>query len=364
MSNIKCLHLLYSGLGGVGVLVINLIKYNKEKHFQNEFIFIGIEPLLEEYQELCQQYNIPYKFILKKEGLDLKSILRLNYYVAQSNATHIISHGTNLTGYILPTTLLKRKSKILLYQHHAYKLLRPNERWILDHSYFFCNSLILLTNQYYEDIANKFKKKNRNFRVEVLNNSVDYDLYHQAVKPTVTEIPVLGMHGRMVTGKHFNLLIRAVKQLRAEGIPVRLQLAGTGTFLNDLIALTNSLGLSESVRFMGILSREGVANFLKQLDLYLMLTEAEGHNNCVLEAAAAGIPVIASDVDGVNAILQNDDTALLVPNDVNTIVIAIKKLLNNNELRMKIAARGQSQVKDVHNIDVYFQKFLAIIHRS
>ena len=114
--------------------------------------------------------------------------------------------------------------------------------------------------------------------------------------------PVVGAVARLVAQKQLDLLLRATARL--EG--VRCVLAGTGPEHEPLARLALELGMSDRVSFLG--HREGVGDVLSVLDLFVITSRVEGMSNAMLEALAAGVPVVSTPVSGaVDALERGPD---------------------------------------------------------
>ncbi len=122
------------------------------------------------------------------------------------------------------------------------------------------------------------------------------------VKTTPAAPPVIGALGRLHEVKGFDLLLRAVARLRDRGVDFRLRLAGDGPELQNLRALRAELNLSDRVEFCGWLS--DTAGFLSGLDLFVVPSRHEAFGLVLVEAMAAGVPVVASDIKGPRDILK------------------------------------------------------------
>ena len=123
-----------------------------------------------------------------------------------------------------------------------------------------------------------------------------------------------------------------------------LALAGQGPERVRLEALARSLGVAERVHFTGELSPERVAQFLKSLDVFVFPTLAETFGLAVVEAAQAGIPVVANDLEVLREVLRADDgpCALFVDaNDTASFAAAVDRLLHDAALRATLIARSR-----------------------
>jgi glycosyltransferase involved in cell wall biosynthesis len=105
-----------------------------------------------------------------------------------------------------------------------------------------------------------------------------------------------------------------------------------------LEALRATLGLQDRVRFMG--NRSDVTRLLKQVDFLVLPSRYEGLPIIILEAMAAGCPIIATAVDGTAEVLSGDSALLVPADDWRSLAGAIKKYLDNPSLRDALAHRA------------------------
>jgi glycosyltransferase involved in cell wall biosynthesis len=126
--------------------------------------------------------------------------------------------------------------------------------------------------------------------------------------------------------KGADLLIDAVARLRADGRPVTLTLAGDGEELEALKAQIQKLGLTEAVRFIGhVKARYGFSKG----SVLVVPSRGDSMPYVVIEAAAAGIPMIAAKVGGIPEIFGSHTEALFAPNIVGAMADAIESALED-----------------------------------
>jgi glycosyltransferase involved in cell wall biosynthesis len=112
------------------------------------------------------------------------------------------------------------------------------------------------------------------------------------------DAPLVGAVARLVAQKRLDLLLRAVARLDG----VRCVLAGDGPEREPLARLAAELGIAARVSFLG--HREGVGDVLAALDLFVVTSHVEGMSNAMLEALAAGVPVVSTPVSGAAEALE------------------------------------------------------------
>lgn len=156
-------------------------------------------------------------------------------------------------------------------------------------------------------------------RITVVPNGIDREVFHPATRWRVAaDGPArIGAVGRLVHQKGFDILIAALPKVLATH-DVELLVAGQGELRDELARRAAAL----PVRFTGLLpSQTAVAEFLRGLDLFVMPSRYEGLPNAVLEAAACGIGIVATDVPGMRAAVG--DVPLVAPDDADALADGI-----------------------------------------
>jgi glycosyltransferase involved in cell wall biosynthesis len=121
-------------------------------------------------------------------------------------------------------------------------------------------------------------------------------------------------------------------------------LAGEGPERGPLEALAARLGISDRVRFLG--RREDVPELLATCDVFALPSLYEGSSLAVLEAMAAGIPIVSSAIGGTDELIEDGRSGLLVPpGDAEALAGALRRLLAEPELGAAMAARARERVE-------------------
>lgn len=131
------------------------------------------------------------------------------------------------------------------------------------------------------------------------------------VKAAPAGIPVIGTLSRLHRNKGIDVMLRAFARLRSEGVAARLRIAGDGPETAALTALAAEMHLGDAVEFTGWVSP--AADYLTTLDLFVVPSRVEPFGLVVAESMAAGVPVIASRIDGPREILGDGERGRLVP---------------------------------------------------
>ena len=121
----------------------------------------------------------------------------------------------------------------------------------------------------------------------------------------------------------------------------QLTVAGRGSAEATARERVEGSSISDRVEFAGWVERGGLATLLARCDILVLPSWSEGLPNAVIEAHAAGVAAIASDVGSVPDVIQHAKTGLLVPaKDVGALEVAIRTLLTDPELRRRLAVNG------------------------
>jgi glycosyltransferase involved in cell wall biosynthesis len=117
--------------------------------------------------------------------------------------------------------------------------------------------------------------------------------------------------GALVTRKGHHTLLQAAHQLKPQGLPLRYLICGEGKLRPALETQARRLGLAADVSFTGFYP--DVSHILTAADFFVHVPVWEGLGVAVIEALAAGLPVIASNVGGIPELIADQQTGLLVP---------------------------------------------------
>lgn len=151
--------------------------------------------------------------------------------------------------------------------------------------------------------------------------------------------------GRLAAVKGVPVLLEALAKARGGGTGASLTLIGDGPEREELQAQAAALGLTGAVTFAGYKSQDEVAQALGQADMLVLPSFAEGVPVVLMEAMAAGLPVIATRVGGVGELVEDGLTGLTVPpGDAAALARAIETLAGDAALRARLGREGQARV--------------------
>jgi glycosyltransferase involved in cell wall biosynthesis len=196
-------------------------------------------------------------------------------------------------------------------------------------------------------------------RTIVIPNAVDVAQHapatHNGVRPLIVSV------GRLAAPKDFSTLVRALALLPpgAAGALV----VGDGPDRAELEAEIASLELDERVELAG--ERHDVPELLARANLFVLSSRSEGLPVSVLEAMAAGLPVVASRVGGIPELVADGETGILVEaGDADELAAAISRLLADPELRRSMGEAGRDRARVSFALEPFWRAHLDLYSRE
>jgi glycosyltransferase involved in cell wall biosynthesis len=168
-----------------------------------------------------------------------------------------------------------------------------------------------------------------------------------------SDAPLIVSVSRHNPRKGIDVLLRALAQLRSHDISFRAALIGPGRLLEVHRSLADRLGISRSVAVPGAVP--DVRPFLRAADVFVLPSLSEGSGSVsLIEALQAGIPVIATGVDGIPEDVVDGESGLLVPpRDAAALCDALAKLLRDPSLRARLASAARETYEQRFSADVF-----------
>lgn len=207
-------------------------------------------------------------------------------------------------------------------------------------------------------------------RVEWLYHGTDLSRFGAVVRARAAE-PMLLVVGRLSPPKGYDDALRALALLRARGLAPRLVMVGDGPERDRLQALAAELGVAPQVEFRGALDHDAIVPLYAAAWLLVAPSKVmsngrrDGIPNVVIEALAAGVPVVGTRGTGIEEAVRDGETgALASPNDPASLADAIARLLADPQELERLGGRARGQVRDTFDADVNFERLWALFARG
>jgi glycosyltransferase involved in cell wall biosynthesis len=169
------------------------------------------------------------------------------------------------------------------------------------------------------------------------------------------DVPVIGTVGRVVQAKGYEYLLAALQLLRRKYPTIIWLAVGDGDQRDALAAQANSMGLASAVVWTG--RRDDVTDLLAAMDIWTMSSIREGLPVALLEAMAAGRPIVATNVGGIPDAVTNEKEGLLVPSaDPVALAKSIEELIEDPDRAMELGSAAYLRAKTEYGIDSVAQR--------
>ena len=166
--------------------------------------------------------------------------------------------------------------------------------------------------------------------------------------------------GRLVYQKAHSVLINAVQEILVQRPEVVLYIAGEGPLRGELEQQIGAFGLSDQICLLG--NRNDVPGLLSIADIFVLPSRWEGLPMALLEAMGIGLPIVATQVEGVNGVLQQNIQGFLVPpEDDRALAEALLKLIKSPQLRIKMGLKSRKRVDEAYTTDIMCDKYLTVM---
>jgi len=184
-------------------------------------------------------------------------------------------------------------------------------------------------------------------KIDVVHNGVDLDRFARPPDPDIRskltgdrDSPLFLTVARLDYQKGHDVLLRAVTAA-PEGV---FALVGAGSERSRLEGLAAELGLGDRVLFLG--TRSDVPDLLAAADAFVLPSRFEGSSLAVLEAMAAGKPVVCSEIGGTDELVVHRETGLLAPvEDTEALAAALRELAADSSFRARLGAAARKRAE-------------------
>jgi glycosyltransferase involved in cell wall biosynthesis len=186
-------------------------------------------------------------------------------------------------------------------------------------------------------------------RLTVVPNGVDPEFFQPPPGGTRQGPPVLLSVARLVPDKDHDTLLMAFARIASRHPEAELWLVGDGPRRQALEHKAGDLALNGRVRFFS--GQPDLRAFYHRAHLFVLSSVTEALPNVILEAMAAGLPIVATRVGGIPEVVVEKSTGLLVePGDVTGLAAALDYLLKNSEIRESMGQHGRERVMQQYSL--------------
>jgi len=341
-------------MGGDSTVVDALAKYQKKIGHQIYILTSNCSEVRESPE--VTKYGLKIDSI-KLDRINLRRIISLFilffylfFYLKRIRPDIVHSHSPDL-GFILSIHCKLYRISIINTYHgisfndKGYFLIkRKLEEFLIKCSNF---DKIIIKDKSSLDDFRKLKIRN----VDYLPNGIDLDLFQQK-RHKINRKTIFLFVGRIEKEKGLDYLIHAVNKLKKKEKSFEVLLIGKGVDQNYFHELVIALKLTDYIKFLGKKNNDEVIDYYYKSDVFISPSLHESFPMTVLEAWAAKLPVIISNVGGVSTICNNKENAIIIPpEDPKKISEAMIALIKDPKLRRKLGENGRKLVEKNYRWD-------------
>lgn len=336
----------YFGAGGADKMVAQLAAgMDLEKYTVEVFCVYGV-PLKNHLEQMVQDNGVRIHFIKKKRGFSLSAMYRLfrelNTFDPDVIHTHLYA-----CLYTFPWPLLRRKP--FLHTFHLPPELENRRflRRVISRALIGMKvmSPVAISHQNQKFLSLYFRLPEA--EIPVVYNPVELTKFDNLNSRTNEDFTFITA-GRLSAQKNQKLMLRAFAEFLGKGHDARLVILGKGEEEENLRKQAEELGIASRIDFAGFVVN--VEDYLTNADVFLLSSDYEALPLALLEAMAAGLPIISTDVGGVRDIVT--DNGILIPaGDTAAMVQAMEELYLKRHVLNQMSDASQKNVRayDVSN---------------
>ena len=355
----KLLHILYPGLGGHSSVAFSLIEADEQNEFQHYLIGYGVEALAESFITKATELNVNFDSVLKSRGLDIKSQFQIFKLLKERNPDFILMHSTSLVFVVWFYCCLSKKKWIAV--EHQSNQAKGIKDWIYSFFILFLTpQIVYLTPQYKAEINKKFhfilSKK-----ISIIANGVNLEKFKRSLKDK-NETITISMMSRMNALRDHKTLIDAFNMLSINYPNTELRIAGDGDTKQKYEEYAAKLNL-RTIYFLGLLNEDEIIDLLNKTDIYVHSSLKETLSTSLLQTMACQVPIIATDIDGINNLLIDETDALLFqPQNTEQLADKIRTVIENPELKDKLVKNAYGKVKMKYSNKSMFEQYKSLFN--
>lgn len=352
------------------------LKYFQDKGFE---VHVATK-LAERKNELIERNVICHDIDFKRSLLTLNNFTAFKQLVKlmKENKFSLVHTHTPVGSFIARLAAKATNTSPILYTAHGFHFYKgaPLKYWLM---YYTAEKLaarltdgLLVMNQEDYEAAQKFKVRKKRTPFYVHGVGLDIEKYKNSsidevkklrkdLKIEESDIVMLSI-AELIPRKNYMQVIKALETIPKD-INLRYLIVGNGEQSDELKQYVKLKRLEDKIKFLGY--RSDVPNILALSDFLILTSKHEGLTKCLMEAMAAGKPIIASNVRGNKELIVDGINGYIVPlDDIEKTREAIIKLACEKDTRISMGLQGQKLILDysldkvLEEMDEIYTEFL------
>jgi len=308
-------------------------------------------------EEELRENNITVFYLDKELGPDPRMVKRLYDTFIRFKPHVIHTHRYAIRYTLIPSILCQVPVKIHTIHNIARKEVDLAGRIIHFLSFKLFNYKPIAISKIIGDTAKDYYKIDN---ISHIHNCISTEKYLNNYKMRLKTRILLNIDddslviihvGRFFPQKNHRLLIESFSRVLSKINNVKLLMVGDGDLRPEIEGIVNRNGLNSHIKFLGV--RKDIADLLSASDIFVLSSDWEGLPLTVIEAMAAGKPVVATAVGGVPELIKNNVNGFLVqPKDPDSLAQALIKMAGDREASREMGAMGRKMAREKFDIRI------------
>jgi glycosyltransferase involved in cell wall biosynthesis len=350
MKRIKIIYIITRlNIGGAEMMLLDLARHLSPEFFEVKVAtVVGNGPLVEDFRKA----GIEVSVFEKKGKIGLGVIWKIRRYLRREKPEIVHTHLFGGDTWGRAAAILARVPIIISTEHNTNLDEGWGKRKIKKFLSFFTKKIVAVSQAVrdYSVARDRIKAK----KIVVIPNGIEIEKFSVAEKDRFSDPPVVSVVGRLEEQKGHKYLFEALNLIKT--IPWVLWVVGDGSLKSNLELLAKDLDLRERIIFLG--ARRNIAEILSQIDIFVLPSLWEGLGLAVLEAAAAGKPIVASRVGGIPEIITDGKTGILVePKNVKSLADGLEHMLLGVSEAKAMGERAREMVKEKFGVEIMVEQY-------
>ena len=370
LKQLNILHLISSrGFYGAENVIVELTKALSTSRFHATIgVFKNTHNQHMEIADVAKQSNLNVVKFICNGQIDRNCLKAIRVFIKNNNIHIVHSHGYKSNFYALLAASFEKKSTITTCHLWTGESLKNIFYETLDKIWLKkFDQIVTVSDLLTDEVLKRGVKKEK---VSTIYNGIDLKRFNDDIAPSALRkhfgIPpqckVIGMIGRLSQQKGHVYLLEMIPHIIKQYPETVFLIVGEGDLKTELIKKAEDLQIQKNVLFTG--SRDDIPDILNLLDIFVLPSLSEGLPMVMLEAMAAGKPVIATRVGAIPKVLHHQTNGILVESrDWDGFGDAILELLNDEGKAEKIASNAKRTVAEQYSSMIMAKKYMSVYDR-
>lgn len=296
-------------------------------------------------------------FIDKKRGFDLKAISEINTLLTRINPDVVHTHIDSAIYVMMWELFHKRVVKVHTVHNQAEKEFGFIKRKIMKFGFATIKiTPVAISEQIQKSISSEYRKSEKD--IPVILNGIDVKKFQNNRREQNHNRELQIIHvGRFFEQKNHIFMLKAIKELVNRNVDFHITFVGEGPLFTEIVENAKEMEILKYITFAG--TTDLVEEYYSNADIFVLPSIFEGLPLSLLEAYAAGLPVVCCDVGGVSDICKDGlNGKLIAVNDLEAFVNAIIEMCDSS-VRKKYSDYNLEFIKK-YDVDTVAEKYLEL----